>query len=241
MVQCAPSPLPLTQFDLERLNRRFEAAEPREILDWCVNHIPEGLVQTTAFSLLVVTDMLYRDLRPKSPVPIIFLDTLHHFQATLDTAHKAQRYYGLDLHIYRAQGVNSREEFADRYGHKLWETDVSRFHYLTKVEPLQRALDELQVKAWITGRRRDQSPSRRHLPIFEREQSGRIKVNPLANWSRKQLWQYTFEHNVPYNPLHDQGYLSIGDEPLTTPVRPGEDERAGRWRGSNKTECGIHL
>jgi phosphoadenosine phosphosulfate reductase len=79
------------------------------------------------------------------------------------------------------------------------------------------------------------------MPILEPDSDGRLKINPLANWTRKDLWTYVFQHNVVYNPLHDRGYASIGDEPLTTPVQPGEDERAGRWRGSQKTECGIHL
>ena len=107
------------------------------------------------------------------------------------------------------------------------------------MEPLQRALDDLQVQAWITGRRRDQSAARQSLPIFERV-NGRLKVNPLANWTRQDLWAYTEQNGVLYNPLHDQGYTSIGDQPLTTPTAAGEDERAGRWRGTEKTECGIH-
>ena len=78
------------------------------------------------------------------------------------------------------------------------------------------------------------------MPILERDQNGRLKINPLANWTHKDLWRYTFANNVLYNPLHDQGYTSIGDQPLTTKVQVGEDERAGRWRGSIKTECGIH-
>ena len=242
MVQCMASPVRATSLnsdDLAWLNHRFEGAEPLDILTWCVENISEGLVQTTAFSILSVTDMLYRQL--KSPVPVIFLDTLHHFPETLETAERAKQAYNLDLRVYRANGVNSRDEFAARYGDRLWETDVDRFHYLTKVEPLQRALADLKVNAWITGRRRDQSAARQNMPIFEADNQGRVKVNPLANWTRKELWRYTYNHNVIYNPLHDQGYTSIGDEPLTTPVAAGEDERAGRWRGSVKTECGIHV
>lgn len=242
MVQCMTSPRVTTSdLDLDRLNQQFEQAEPQAILSWCIDNIPEGLIQTSAFSLLVVTDMLYRDLQPDPPVPVLFLDTLHHFQETLDTVDRAQQHYGLDLRVYRAEGANTREEFAALYGERLWETDVNRFHYLTKVEPLQRALNEMGVNAWITGRRRDQAHTRRHMPVFERDNQGRLKVNPLLNWTRKEVWNYIYEHQVIYNPLHDQGYTSIGDEPLTTPIQPGEHERAGRWRGSGKAECGIHL
>lgn len=243
MVQCMTSPLEAStaNFDLATLNQRFETATPQEILGWAVENIPHGLVQTSAFSLLVITDMLYRELQPQPPVPVLFLDTLHHFPETLATVERAQARYNLDLRIYRAQGATSRESFAARYGEALWETDVSHFHYVTKVEPLQRALKELNVVGWVTGRRREQATTRQQMPILERDEQGRLKINPLANWTRKQVWNYTLHHGVPYNPLHDRGYTSIGDEPLTTPVAPGEHERAGRWRGSNKMECGIHV
>ncbi|MBE7383902.1 MAG: phosphoadenosine phosphosulfate reductase [Leptolyngbya sp. SIO1E4] len=243
MVQCmtAPALSSVADLDLESLNREFETATPQEILCWAISTFPTGLAQTSAFSMLVTVDMLYRELKPNPPVPVLFLDTLHHFPETLETVDRATMRYGLDLHIYRAQGINSREEFAARYGEELWHTDVNRFHYLTKVEPLQRALVDLQVKAWITGRRRDQSASRQYMPILETDSDGKLKINPVANWTRKDVWNYVYKHKVIYNPLHDQGYTSIGDEPLTTPVGAGEHERAGRWRGSAKTECGIHL
>ncbi|MEM6450559.1 MAG: phosphoadenosine phosphosulfate reductase [Cyanobacteria bacterium P01_D01_bin.105] len=226
------------QLDLDALNQQFEHATPQEILTWCICHIPEGLVQTTSFSMLAITHMLYKEL--KNPVPVIFLDTLHLFRETLETARQANLIYNLDLHTYRAVGADSREAFAKRYGNRLWERDINQFYAITKVEPLQRALHELNVKAWITGRRRDQSKAREKLAIFERVDDGRLKINPLANWTKKDLWAYTVTHNVIYNPLHDRGYTSIGDEPLTTPTTQGEDERAGRWRGTEKTECGIH-
>ncbi|MEM9007299.1 MAG: phosphoadenosine phosphosulfate reductase [Cyanobacteria bacterium P01_F01_bin.86] len=243
MVQCmtAPAVSCMDKLDLDRLNREFETATPQEILSWAIATFPTGLIQTSAFSMLVTVDMLYRDLKPQPSIPVLFLDTLHHFPETLQTVDRTVVRYGLDLHIYRAEGIASREDFVARYGDELWRRDVNQFHYLTKVEPLQRALEDLQVKAWITGRRRDQSTSRQQMPILESDSEGRIKINPLANWTRKDIWNYTYKHDVPYNPLLDQGYTSIGDEPLTTPVAAGEHERAGRWRGTVKTECGIHL
>ena len=188
--------------------------------------------------MAAITHMLYAELGAR--VPVIFLDTLHLFPETLATAAAVEQAYDLDLHRFRAEGVASAEEFAARYGDRLWETNIERFHHLTKVEPMERALEELKVQAWITGRRRDQSVNRQQMPILERDRNGRLKINPLANWTRKELWGYTFRHNLLYNPLHDQGYTSTGDRPLTTKVAKGEDERAGRWRGSVKTECGIH-
>lgn len=228
-------------FDLEQLNQKYDQAHPREILAWCVEHIPQGLVQTSAFNVddLVITDILYRNL--KHSIPVIFLDTLHHFPQTLELVAKAQEIYHLDLKTYKIPDVDSRAAFAAQYGDALWEKDITKFHHLTKIEPLQRGLAELNTIAWITGRRRDQATTRADMPVFELDTQQRIKVNPLASWTRKQSWTYVSEHNVIYNPLHDQGYASIGDEPITTPVAEGEDERAGRWRGMGKTECGIHI
>lgn len=229
--------------DLKKLNSKFEKMHPKDILTWCVENVPAGLVQTSAFNVddLIITDLLYRDLKPANPVPVLFLDTLHHFPQTLQLVAQAKAIYNLNLKIYRIPTVKSRQAFAAKYGEALWDTDIARFHYLTKLEPLHRGLDELGTIAWITGRRRDQAHTRSDMPIFELDDQKRLKVNPLANWTRKESWAYVFEHDVIYNPLHDQGYPSIGDEPITTPIAEGEDERAGRWRGLDKTECGIHF
>lgn len=228
--------------DLAPLNQQFDSAHPKSILTWCLDNIPEGLVQSTAFgaSGMVILDLLYQDLNPEPAIPVLFLDTLHHFPETLQLAEDAKVDYGLDLHIFRPQGVDSRTAFAEKYGDQLWEQDLEQFHQLTKVEPLQRGLQTLNVSSWITGRRRDQSSSRAKMPIFERDRQGRLKVNPLANWTYKEVWGYLVGHQVLYNPLYDQGYASIGDEPLTTATKAGEEERAGRWRGMARMECGMH-
>ena len=230
-------------FDLDELNERMREVHPREILAWCINNIPNGLVQSTAFGVsgMIIMDILYRELQPNPPVPVLFLDTLHHFAETMELVEKARATYNLDLRIYKTLEANNRKEFADRYGVALWHSDIEKFHQVTKVEPLQRGMEELNAIAWITGRRRDQATTRIEMPIFELDKNGRLKVNPLAHWTRKETWSYVFKHGVLYNPLLDQGYGSIGDEPLTTPIMAGEDERAGRWRGSQKTECGMHI
>ncbi len=230
-------------FDLEELNQRFNTAHPREVLAWCVENIPTGLVQTSAFNVddLVITDILYRELKPATPTPVIFLDTLYHFPETLELVAKAKDLYNLDLKTYKMPDIDSREAFVAQYGEALWDTDIQQFHHVTKIEPLQRGLDELNTVAWITGRRRDQAVTRADMPVFEIDAKGRLKVNPIASWTRQETWAYVNEHSVIYNPLHDQGYPSIGDEPITTKVGEGEDERAGRWRGTGKTECGIHI
>lgn len=243
MTQSARPLIQPESLDLKKLNQKFENLHPRDILAWCVANIPQGLVQTSAFSVddMLITDLLYRELPSAKPIPVLFLDTLHHFPQTLELVAQAKELYHLNLKVYRIKGVSSRKAFAKKYGEALWDSDITKFHQLTKVEPLQRGLKELGAIAWITGRRRDQAETRTEMPIFELDADRRLKVNPLANWTRKETWAYVFEHDVIYNPLHDQGYSSIGDEPLTTPIQPGETERAGRWRGTDKTECGIHL
>ncbi|MBW4580300.1 MAG: phosphoadenosine phosphosulfate reductase [Tildeniella nuda ZEHNDER 1965/U140] len=231
------------QLDLKKLNQRFENAHPKDILAWSVENIPTGLVQTSAFNVddILITDLFYRELKPATPVPVLFLDTLFHFPQTLELVAKAKALYNLNLKIYKTTEADSREAFAAKYGEALWDADIAKFHQVTKIEPLQRGLTELGAIAWITGRRRDQANTRADMPIFELDNQQRLKLNPIANWTRKETWAYVFEHDVIYNPLHDQGYPSIGDEPITTAIAEGEDERAGRWRGMGKTECGIHI
>lgn len=228
-------------FDLDVLNQQFETATPKDILAWSIENISTGLIQTSAFNVddMIITHILYSEL--KHPVPVIFLDTLYHFPQTLELVAKTKEIYNLDLQTYKTPDVDSREAFTAKYGEALWDKDITKFHHITKIEPLLRGLDELNTIAWITGRRRDQAITRANMPVFELDNLGRLKINPLASWTREKSWVYVAEHGVIYNPLHNEGYPSIGDEPITTKVGQGEDERAGRWRGTGKTECGIHI
>jgi phosphoadenosine phosphosulfate reductase len=190
---------------------------------------------------LVTLDMLSKLSGPiKHNVDLIFLDTLHHFDETLDLVERVRRRYGATIHIYKPQGVDTAQEFAKKYGDKLWETNDELYDYVAKVEPSHRAYSELQVRAVLTGRRKSQGGKRGDLDIIEVDEAGIIKVNPLANWSFKEVKAYVDANNVPYNDLLDRGYKSVGDWHSTQPVAQGEDERAGRWKGKNKTECGIH-
>ena len=203
-----------------------------------------ALYQETAFGLsgLVTVDMLSKLSSPLKPhVDLIFLDTLYHFDETLklvDTVR--QRYPGTRLHTYRPKNVQSVAEFESKYGRNLWEINEELYDYTVKVEPSERAFRELGVKAILTGRRKVQGGARKNLDIVEIDDQGLIKVNPLANWTFQQVKDYVDEHKVPYNDLLDQGYKSVGDWHSTQPVSAGEDERAGRWKGREKTECGIH-
>ncbi len=233
----SPQFQPAEVLDLEALNRQFAQAHPREILHWSAQNLSH-LVQVTSFAAsgMVIIDLLQQ---LDAQVPVLFIDTLYHFPETLAHVERSVQHYGLDLRRITPQ-PSDRDAFEARYGQQLWERDLERYQYLTKVEPFKQALEILPVGAWINGRRRDQASTRVQLPIFEWDR-GRLKVNPLAHWTHKEVWSYLVEHQVPYNPLHDLGYASIGDQPLTTPVQSGEDERAGRWRGLGKVECGIHV
>jgi phosphoadenosine phosphosulfate reductase len=180
-------------------------------------------------------------LTENTPIELIFLDTLHHFSETLDLVSRVQeKYPSVKLHVFKPQDVETQQEFAAKYGQNLWETDDERYDFLAKVEPAQRAYADLGVRAVLTGRRKSQGGKRGDLDIIEVDDAGLVKINPLANWSFGQVKKYVDEHNVPYNILLDQGYKSVGDYHSTQPVKEGEDERAGRWAGKDKTECGIH-
>ncbi|MCJ1400103.1 hypothetical protein MMC11_003306 [Xylographa trunciseda] len=232
-----------TKPHLRFLNRQLQNLEPQEILRWCITTLP-GLFQTTAFGLtgLVTLDMLSKMKVPRpQQVDVVFLDTLHHFSETLALVDRVRdRYPLVNIHVFKPAGINSSEQFAQQYGERLWESNDQLYDWAAKVEPAQRAYRELQVNAILTGRRRSQGGKRGDLAIVEIDEAGLIKINPLANWSFQQVQDYIKANNVPYNDLLDRGYRSVGDWHSTQPVQAGEDERAGRWKGQQKTECGIH-
>ncbi|KAF2109751.1 phosphoadenosine phosphosulfate reductase [Lophiotrema nucula] len=232
-----------TKAHLKFLNSRLAKLEPQDILQWCVTSLP-GLYQSTALGLtgLVTTDILSKMDGPLKPsVDLIFLDTLHHFDETLDLLNRVKKRYGATVHVYKPEGCDTADDFAAKHGQKLWETNDELYDWVAKVEPQNRAYADLQVKAVLTGRRKSQGGKRGDLDILEVDDNGVIKVNPLANWSLAQVQEYINANNVPTNALIERGYKSIGDWHSTQPVAPGEDERAGRWKGrTDKSECGIH-
>ena len=212
----------------------LEGASAPEILSWTAERFPEGSIAlSSAFGpgSAVLIHML-SEIAPRTPV--IFIDTLHHFAETLAHAEMVTERYGLDLRVFRT--APDRSTFEAEHGERLWEKDLERYQLLTKVEAFKVATAPLA--GWITGRRRDQSSSRTQLPVVE--VMDKIRINPLASWTREGIWEFIRSHDLPYNPLHDQGYASVGDEPLTTPVGDEEHERSGRWRGTDHLECGIH-
>jgi phosphoadenosine phosphosulfate reductase len=236
----------LTKAHIEHLNEQLEPLHPMDILRFCKIMFP-NLYQSTAFGLtgLATMDMLSKiqEENPESrTVDLIFLDTLYHFQETYDLIDRVRaRYPNVPVHIFKPDGADTPEQLEDLYGKELYNTAPEMYDWIAKVEPLQRAYDELKVAAVINGRRRSQGAARGSIPIIELdEERNIIKINPMAAWSFRQVSDYIKEHDVPYNVLLDRGYKSVGDWHSTSPVGEGEDERAGRWKGQQKTECGIH-
>ncbi|MEL7368011.1 MAG: phosphoadenylyl-sulfate reductase [Myxococcota bacterium] len=172
------------------------------------------------------------------PIRMVTLDTDVLFPDTYETRQRLQDVLGVEIEAIRP--ALTLEEQAEQIGPQLWQTQPNRCCQIRKVEPLERVLSEAQ--GWITGIRRDQTPERAHAPkVSEDARFGVTKFNPLADWSIDRVRAYLAEHNVPYNPMFDAGYPSIGCAPCTRAVQAGEDPRAGRWSGFEKRECGLHF
>ena len=170
-------------------------------------------------------------------IAVVELDTQLFFRESYDTRERLVERY--DLSLIQPQVMTVAEQHKHE-GPNLWETNPDRCCHIRKVEPLVRALEPYD--AWISGIRREQSPSRAGARKVERsDRYGVWKIQPLADWGESDVWNYIVGNDIPYNPLHDVGYRSIGCIPCTRPTRPDEEERAGRWAGSDKLECGIHL
>ena len=236
----------LTNADINQLNAKLETMGTLDILRFCKAFFPK-LYQITAFGVtgLVTLDMLSK-LQAESPdsprVDVLFLDTLYHFEETLDLVERAkQRYSNAKIHVYRPKDCGTAADFEAKHGARLYETSPDLYDWLAKVEPMERGCAELGISAVLTGRRRSQGAARHSMGVIEMDADrGIVKVNPLFNWKFQKVQEYIKANDVPYNALLNRGYKSIGDWHSTTPVSEGENERAGRWKGQAKTECGIH-
>ncbi|MCD9026394.1 phosphoadenylyl-sulfate reductase [Cohnella silvisoli] len=213
----------------------FEHASPETVIAWAVQTFP-NITFACSFGAedVVLVDMLQK-ISPSTD--IFYLDTDFHFKETYETRDiMAQKY---NLKFVEVKSKLTPEQQAAEYGEELWKSDPTSCCNLRKVEPLTRILG--QYEAWITGIRRDQAPTRANAKKVEYDTKfGLVKFNPLASWTSEDVWAYIRANDVVYNPLHDRNYPSIGCEHCTKPVMPGEDPRAGRWAGNEKTECGLH-
>ena len=215
-----------TDEELAELNREFERLPASKIIQWAVDSFAPHLSLSASMNDAVLID-LATQIEPA--IEVVFIDTGYHFPETLETVERVRRHYGLNL---RMMTVPPHDE-------ELWKIDPENCCSAIKVGQLDRAL--AGKEAWMSGLRRAESPTRANAPIVVRDLRGLVKVNPLATWSDLDVEGYIRDHGIITNPLLSQGYQSIGCWPCTKPVGEGEDPRSGRWSGSDKTECGLHL
>ena len=234
-VDAAPAPR-FTQGFADELNQRFDRVPAAEMLRAVLTEILPGQVSMVSSFGTESSVLLHLAAQADPSIPVIFIDTLRLFPETLRYRDQLVKLLGL-TNVKTFEPLPEKLAEADPK-YLLWSHNPDACCAVRKVEPLARALNG--VEAWISGRKGFQAKTRANIPLFEIA-DGRLKINPLARWTREDLVAYMEQYNLPHHPLEADGYLSIGCMPCTTPVRPGEDPRAGRWRGWDKTECGIHL
>lgn len=240
-----PSPSGLPEW--ESLEKEYRTRHPQEIMEWGLSTFGEDC----AIAFSGAEDVVLIDMAAKTgkPFSVFCLDTGRLHPETYQYLQKVRDHYNIKLQIM-SPNAEALQAFVQEKGlYSFLEDGHKECCGVRKVEPLRRALSG--YKAWISGQRKDQSPSTRSdlLVVHKDEAFSGVgdapltKMNPLADWSSTQVWQYIMEHKVPYNPLHQRGFRSIGCEPCTRPTLPGEHERAGRWwwEESTKRECGLHI
>src|SRR4051794_23331985 len=230
-------PTPELLDDLKAASVRLENATPEEIIAWGVEHYAPYLTMATAFGPegCVILAMLAKI----APETYVFnLETGYQFQETIDLRARIAEKYGIEVDLLTPD--LSVPEYEALHGGPLYRTNPNQCCADRKIKTLQRASEVMH--AWMSGIRRDQSADRAQAKIVGWDKKfGLVKISPLANWTKKDVWKRIVAESIPYNPLHDQGFPSIGCWPCTRAVAAGEtDERAGRWSGMKKTECGLH-
>jgi phosphoadenosine phosphosulfate reductase len=225
--------------DIQTWSESFDDSQPQEILAAAVGRYRPRIILACSFGAedVVLVDMLHR-IDPS--VGLFYLDTDFLFPETHATRDRIIERYGLKpTQVHHVKSLLTPQQQAERHGEALWASKPDQCCQLRKVEPLRRILNGYD--AWITGIRREQAPTRANAKPIEWDGAFElVKVNPLVRWTWADVWTYIKTYEVPYNPLHDQHYPSIGCTHCTKPVMPGDDLRSGRWQGLQKTECGLH-
>lgn len=235
----APTSLELTdelRQELAVRSQELESASPQEILRWTVERFAPYFTMATAFGPegMTIIHML-AEIAPETP--IFNLETGYQFKETLELRERVKERYGIEVEYKRPQ--LTVEQYEALHGGPLYKTKPDQCCADRKIKLLHDAV--VGKHAWASAIRRDQSPDRTKAAIVGWDKKfGLVKVSPLANWTKQEVWKLITDHDIPYNPLHDQGYTSVGCWPCTRAVLFGEDERAGRWSGFQKTECGLH-
>jgi phosphoadenosine phosphosulfate reductase len=222
--------------ELAAKSQELESASPQEILRWTVERFAPYFTMATAFGPegMAIIHML---AEIASDTPIFNLETGYQFKETLELRERVKDRYGIEVE-YKLPELTV-EQYETLHGGPLYKTRPDQCCADRKIKLLHDAV--VGKQAWASAIRRDQSPDRAKAPIVGWDRKfGLVKVSPLANWTKKDVWKMITDHDIPYNPLHDQGYTSVGCWPCTRAVLFGEDERAGRWSGFQKTECGLH-
>ena len=223
--------------DLKLANLSLEGSSPEQVLRWAVDNFHPRLTMATAFGAegCCLIHML-ADIEPS--VRIFNLDTGYQFPETLALREQIKERYGIEVEM--VQPELSVAEYEAEHGGPLYRIRPDQCCHDRKVLPLRKAL--VGYDAWLSAIRRDQTEHRAAAGVVQWDAKfGLVKVNPLLTWTKKDVWAFIARHAVPYNALHDQGYPSIGCWPCTRPVADGEDDRAGRWAGTLKKECGLHV
>ena len=230
--------------DVKRAARDLEGADPRDILARAIDSFDHLALSFSGAEDVVLVDMVM-DL--SDSVQIFCLDTGRLHAETYAFIERVREHYGADIELMFPQPEAVQQLVREKGLFSFYRDGHQECCAIRKIEPLRRKLAD--VDAWVTGQRRDQSPTRTDVPVIQRDDAFStaertlVKFNPLANWSSADVWAYIREYDVPYNPLHEQGYLSIGCQPCTRPVGPHEHERAGRWwwEDATRKECGLHV
>lgn len=223
--------------EIASANQELTGKPPEEILRWAVGRFGDKLMMATAFGSegCCIIDMLSR-VGPKTRV--INLETGYQFPETLELRERIKDRYGIEVEYIRP--ATTVEEYEKEHGGPLYEHRSDQCCLDRKILPLRKAV--VGYQAWISSIRKDQTADRAVADTIAWDRKfGVVKVNPILTWTFKDVWAYVYKHNVPYNPLHDRNYPSIGCWPCTQPVEAGGDERAGRWAGQKKKECGLHV
>ncbi|MHB1559950.1 MAG: phosphoadenylyl-sulfate reductase [Isosphaeraceae bacterium] len=222
--------------ELAEINARLADATPREIIRWAVERYGSRLTMATAFGAEgCILLHLLAEVEPR--IRVFNLDTGYQFPETLELRDRIAERYGIEVELVGSE--TSVPDYEKQHGGPLYVVNSDQCCYDRKIVPLRRAL--VGYDAWITSIRAEQSKDRAAASVVGLDSKfGLVKVNPILKWSRRDVWAFIETHRVPYNPLFDRGYASIGCWPCTRPVQAGEDERAGRWAGQAKTECGLH-
>jgi len=229
--------------DLEAINPMLESAEPEKIVQWAAAQFGRGLVMSSSFGAESAL-LIHMATRVMPNIRIIFIDTGYLFPETHQFMEHLRLRFDLNVWIYRTR--NDPIAYLHRAGEEnpTWRKDIDRCCAQNKNEPFERAMRELKPTGWLRGIRRNQADTRRSRQIVEWSQRYHCyAISPLLNWTSREIYAYMKRHDLPFHPLYDKGYASIGCNPLscTRPIQPGEDPRSGRWSGTGKLECGINV